>query len=81
MKMSKEHYEHMKTEISRALPTFGYTLKDYTNAGMSSKRYAWDLVHSANLTPWLCNTLYKAGLNDDHIDTALRKILVDLALV
>ena len=41
------------------------------------KRYRWDLAHAAVGTRWICD-LYDLGLNDSHIDTALRAIVAPL---
>ena len=42
------------------------------------KRLRWDLSYYAGLTPFICDTVYGAGLNDDHVDTALRSIMREL---
>lgn len=45
-------------------------------------RFRWDnLVMAAiegNSARWICDVLYPLGLNDDHIDTALRKAVADV---
>ena len=77
MKITKEHYNHLKSEITAKHEfmlkehTTDYTV--YLNAGHSVKRHTWDLLHASGLTPFVCNTLYKY-LNDDHINTALASI-------
>ena len=76
MKIKKEHLEYMREKIA---PFDNPSEREqYKASGFTSKRYRWDLLHFAGLTPWLCNTLYREGLNDDHIDTALRVIVKDL---
>lgn len=39
------------------------------------KRYRWDLAHAAGVA---VTALYDEGLNDTHIDTALRNIVPPL---
>lgn len=77
MKITKEHYNHLKSEI---IAKHEFMLKEhsndysvYLNAGHSVKRHTWDLLHAAGLTPFICDTLYKY-LNDEHINTALVNI-------
>jgi hypothetical protein len=49
----------------------------YREAGLSTRRYQWDLVRIAGLMTWLCDNLY-SYLNDDHIQTALNRIVKPL---
>lgn len=73
MKISKEHLEHLRTHIAPLdLPE---RRAAYASAGLSDVRYRWDLLWAAKLGPFVCGTLYKAGLDDSHIDTALRNII------
>ena len=50
----------------------------YQSAGLSDKRFRWDLANAAGLIPFFCDTLYQY-MNDEHIDTALRSIVKPLA--
>ena len=76
MKMTKEHY----AEICEALDKLNeeYSLKDaeakYMEAGLTPKRFRWDAMYaiSRKAGPVRFDPLYEY-LNDDHIDTALRK--------
>lgn len=45
--------------------------KRYAARDLSAMRFRWDMMHASgfNTAP-----LYRAGLNDSHIDTALRNI-------
>lgn len=38
--------------------------------------FCWSIFHASNYD---CVKLYDAGLNDDHIETALKRILSDYA--
>lgn len=78
MKIKPEHYEIMRTAIlanSRA-PTW----PQYQACGLSEKRWRWDLCYAArlpdgsSLNAWMCREVYPYA-NDEHIDTALRRIL------
>ena len=76
MKMLPEHFEHLRARLATVDTDFHRGR--YANAGYTTKRYQWDAVRYAGLMPWLCDTLYKY-LNDDHIQTALNKIIHPLA--
>lgn len=73
MKIKPDDLLTLKSAIDEALKTFPHTLDDYLKAGNSAKRYRWDVLWHAKQTEFVCNTLYKY-LDDEHIDTALRKI-------
>lgn len=44
----------------------------YLEKGLSPMRYRWDCFHASHYDVM---ALYREGLNDSHIDTALRAIL------
>ena len=67
--MKQEHYEYLKEQILKA----EHKLVFRNDCLLSPMRYRWDLTYAAGLTKWICDNLY-SYLNDDHIDTALRKI-------
>jgi hypothetical protein len=85
MKMKKEHFDYLKKAIQEAkypLGDKGYGTifktaeemkQNYKNLGVSMKRYRWDLVFHTVGGTWINQNLY-TYLNDDHIDTAMRKI-------
>lgn len=75
MKMQPQHLEHMRAAIVNFDTEFHRSR--YAAAGLSTRRYQWDLVRAAGLMPWLCDTLY-TYLNDDHIQTALNKLIKPL---
>jgi len=72
MKMTQEHFLHM----AQALEKFNtdYYRSRYAASGLTTRRFQWDAVRAAGLTPWLCDTLYKY-LDDNHIQTALNRII------
>jgi hypothetical protein len=80
MKISKAHYETMKAAVDQVILAAPKAEESYRSHGLSPMRFRWDCLRSAVIDgkpgiQWLCDTLYPAGLNDDHIDTALRRIL------
>ena len=87
MKVTKEHYSFIKTEIQRLIDNKGLqAVKDHKEFLKTddrvkdlNKRFRWDLFNAACLVPYTCDVLYPY-VNDDHIDTALKRIIVDLKL-
>lgn len=77
MKIRPEHYAKMKSEIARVLTTVQPQVLDVFRKTHSEKRFRWDLMYAAKLTPFICNELYPYA-NDEHIDTALRAIVREL---
>lgn len=74
MKMQLETFRALRAEIRnefepwklRALATH------YSVNGLSPERYRWDILLASNFDT---GRFYREGLNDIHVDTALRKIL------
>lgn len=84
MKVTDEHRAHMRDcirEYVDAQKAAGNPSREseWIAAGMSGRRYRWDIVRAAGLIPYICNTLYRYA-NDTHIDTALRVIVRELEL-
>jgi hypothetical protein len=42
------------------------------------KRIRWDLMYVSVGSRWVCDNIYPLGMNDTHIDTALRKIVGEI---
>jgi hypothetical protein len=72
MKMQTAHFDHIAEKIA-ALDTPALRAA-YRDAGLSLKRYQWDMTWKAGLSAYICDTLYPY-LNDDHIQTALNRII------
>lgn len=72
MKMQSAHFGHMAEKIN-ALDTPALRAA-YRDAGLSLKRYQWDITRQVGLIPFVCDTLYKY-LDDTHIQTALNRII------
>lgn len=74
MKMHRQDYLALESAILQR-----FTAADrvaiwsrYVARGLSATRFRWDMLHASGFDT---RPLYAAGLNDDHIDTALRRIL------
>ncbi len=90
MKITPEHYEHLRSRCELAAKTFDWSAEQvqrqieiYRAAPEVSdpeKRVRWNLLWAARLSQWLCENVYPYA-NDDHIDTALKQIMLDLKLV
>ena len=85
MKMKLEHYRHVKDAIAKVWTKEKHDLhrQFIVNEGKSKdveKRLRWDWSYYANLSPWICDNLY-AYLDDNHIDTALKRIIAELVVL
>lgn len=74
MKISPEHLEHMEKEINKVRAANPDSEQYYRSQELTPKRYRWDCMYAAGLSRWVCDELYPIGVNDTHIDTALRSI-------
>jgi hypothetical protein len=76
MKIKPEHFEHMRAALAKFDTDFHRSR--YEAAGLSTRRFQWDAMRAAGLIPWVCDTLYPYA-NDEHIQTALNRIIRPLA--
>ena len=83
MKITKEHYSHMKQAIA------GVWTKEKHNAHRAfivnegkakdvERRLRFDWMYYAGLTKFICDNIY-AYANDEHINTALKNIVSELS--
>lgn len=73
MKITPEHFDQLVSMLADY--PLGRTLDEYLAAGLTAKRWRWDrlwAVDSEERTAWF-DAVYSYA-NDDHIDTALRRI-------
>jgi hypothetical protein len=71
MKISTAHVQHIKQAISPIdVPELRAAYKE---AGLSDKRYRWDLLYRAKLSQWISDNIYPYAI-DAHIDTVLRQL-------
>ena len=75
MKITKEHYDHLR-ELVEPFDT-EENRKLYLLNGFTTTRYQWDIMRACKGINFVCEILYKY-LNDDHIQTALNKIIKPL---
>lgn len=83
MKIKTEHYKEMLNVLSKvdkdAVRKHKESLKQDARVKDIEKRFRWDLLYAAKLSPWICDNLY-SYLDDSHIDTALKSIIKELEL-
>jgi len=79
LKMRPEHYETLKTAMLAKWSTCpDITPETYREQEIGkdhAMRFRWDLCYASVTSRWICDTLYPTGLNDTHIDSALRQII------
>lgn len=79
MKMSPENYEKIRKAIEISGLDNEAIRADYRRKGLSHVRMQWDIFRAArvdgNTTTFICDVLYPSGLNDEHIQTALNRII------
>ena len=81
MKITKEHYEGLKTWIKPFAGQIEQRRQAIISEGKAQdveKRLRWDLLWASKQTDFVCKVLY-LYLNDDHIDTALKQIVKELS--
>jgi hypothetical protein len=80
MKITTEHYNHIKQEIDKLLAANPEAVARYERGEFSrsektkdlQRRFCFDVMRAAGLNKWICDNIYPYA-NDDHIYTALRK--------
>ena len=77
MKIKTEDYKVLKDRISEFVVEHPECLK-YKET-VSNTRFIWDVLHTAKLMPFVCDTLYNY-LNDVHIQNAVTKIFKEVTL-
>ena len=75
VKIQPEHLAHLRQALAKHDTEFHRSR--YKAAGLSDMRYRWDLARHAGLITYFCDVLY-AYMNDNHIDTALRRLVKPL---
>lgn len=77
MKIQPDHYRTLSAAIYRSQQGME-TLEEYKQHGLTTKRWRWDLLWRAKRVGFLPERFIEDQLysyvNDDHIDTALRRI-------
>lgn len=71
MKITVEHCDYIRTAICSGKKLY---LQDYLKLGLSEKRWRWDCLWAAGISQWVSDNIYPYA-NDEHIDSALKRIL------
>ncbi len=80
MKMLHSDFEFLTERVRNTLNLYHRLLLPMNRATVSAEYFRWRVFHRVcDDTPGICNRLY-SYLNDNHIDTALRQIMVDLQI-
>ncbi len=79
MKITPEDYAILERAVKRTMTLTGLTLDNYTSLGLTAKRYRWDMLEQTQIKIGDGINIdgdvnIYAYANDNHIDTALRKI-------
>ena len=80
MKIKTEHYNTLKNAIAPLKEHFAKHKENIIAEGKSKdieKRLRWDVFHASKYGGIL-SELY-SYMNDEHIDTALKKIMLEIA--
>jgi hypothetical protein len=82
MKVKQEHYDYIKTAIEGIglanIVAHREALKDDPRVRDLDMRLRWDCLWSSVPSRWVCDNIYPYA-NDEHLDTALRRILKEVA--
>ena len=82
MKISPEHYAHMKNVISPfigEIDAIRENAKNDPRVKDVEKAVRWNLSYRSGLSAFICDYVYPQGCDDKHVDTALRNIVKELA--
>lgn len=85
LKIKPEDYAVIRDAMVKIMQENPHAAENYKASGLSEKRYRWDVLHQTRIKFWGDGVGVKgdlnlyAYLNDDHIDSALRKIVADHA--
>lgn len=79
MKIKPEHFKILKDACEIVIAKHPDTYAQYQAEGLSNMRFNWDVLHASCIegvsgNAWICRNLYDY-LNDEHINTALARIL------
>lgn len=67
-------YNKLKSAILQVQANNCKMQVEYKAKGLSEMRFRWDLLHVADRDFSIGRELYACGLNDEHIDSALKHI-------
>ena len=81
MKIKKEHFNYLKSEIDAVLAKYPNVAQEYELGQFPradrvknlQERFNFDLFYGAGLSKWASDNLY-AYMDDSHLSTALKRI-------
>lgn len=82
MKITAEHYKRIRDELALrkdAIIARSELIDNDPRVKDISMRVRWDALYMAGLMQFICSEVYPYA-NDTHVDTALRKVMVDIGL-
>ena len=76
MKMTTEHFAILEAAMNKSMQDGA--MLPFDTSEWTNKRFRWQWLYETKIdgqrcSAWICDHLY-SYLNDDHIDTALRRI-------
>lgn len=84
MKISPNSYIELKAIIQSAkidIPQLRESIRESGNFKDLEMRVRWDLTYLSYATPFICTLYDSENVNDNHIDTALKRIVKELESV
>lgn len=81
MKMRREHFETLRDGMLDTLQRYSGASAVSESNGVSLNQFRWSTLYATRIEgyrdggEWVCRTQYPDGLNDTHIETALRRIM------
>lgn len=80
MKIGQEHVRELKEAILAKYGSQGVlnVIEKYIAADLSPMRARWDFIRAVKGSAGICEYYKIDGVNDDHIDTMLRKVFSEL---
>jgi hypothetical protein len=73
MKINGELYAQIEAGVSAMMAKYPESRSKYQERGLTPRRWRWDLFWAAQDAGYFVPG-YADGVNDDHIDTTLRRI-------
>ena len=75
MKIKPEHYSKIALDCQSFIASNPTMAQAYKDAGLSAKRFQWDVARKAGLIGFFCDTIYKYADRHTHTRTADRRTL------
>lgn len=79
MRIKKEHYDQIRSNIMSLDKDAVLRHKGLLLGKDRNRRFYWDLLYASTKSAWVCDNVYPYA-DDNHLETALRKIVSELGL-